>query len=80
MDTAREVLRSIDQCVPGLVMVRLRRISLEVRAGKFEQADALYQECLTQTMALEMRNFYAWRYARFAQKVLCGAVERGRGS
>ena len=69
VDTAREILADIDRVVPGQVLVRLRRIGLEIRAGRYSEADALYQESLNATMSLEMRNFYAWRYARFTDKV-----------
>ena len=69
VDTAREILANIDRVVPGQVLVRLRRIGLEIRAGRYSEADALYQESLSATMSLEMRNFYAWRYARFTDKV-----------
>ena len=70
VDTARQILANIDAAVPGLVQVRLRRIGLEVRAGNYPQADSLYQQSLAATvMSVQMRNFYAWRYARFADKV-----------
>ena len=69
VETARDILAGIDSAVPGMVSVRLRRIGLEVRSGYHSQAEALYQECLSGTISLDMRNFYAWRYARFADKV-----------
>ncbi|CAI8011671.1 Pre-mRNA-processing factor 39 [Geodia barretti] len=70
VDTAREILTSVDRAVPGQVAVRVRRIGLEIRAGRYSEANALYQETLSSTMALETRNFYAWRYARFTDKLM----------
>lgn len=69
MEEARKILANMDRIVPGLVLVRLRRIGLEIRAGRYSEADALYQASLSATMSLEMRNFYTWRYARFTDKV-----------
>ena len=69
VDLARTILSNIDTVVPKLIPVKLRRIGLEIRTGNYARADNLYQESLQATMALEMRNFYAWRYARFTEKV-----------
>lgn len=70
MEEARKILANMDRIVPGLVLVRLRRIGLEIRAGRYSEADALYQASLSATMSLEMRNFYTWRYARFTDKLM----------
>jgi pre-mRNA-processing factor 39 len=70
VDAAREILTNIDRAVPGQVAVRVRRIGLEIREGRYSEADALYHETLSSTMALEARNFYAWRYARFTDKLM----------
>ena len=72
IDKARGILKGIDSLVPGLVLVRLRRIGLEVRERKYEEAEALYRESTTSAEDTEARNFYAWRYARFAAKVRDG--------
>ena len=72
VDGAREILANIDHVVPGVVVVRLRRIGLEIRAGRYSEANALYQESLNATISLETRHFYSWRYARFCDKVDCG--------
>ena len=69
VDKARGILKGIDSLVPGLVLVRLRRIGLEVREQRYEEAEALYRESTTSAEDTETRNFYAWRYARFAAKV-----------
>ena len=45
------------------------RIGLEVREQRYEEAEALYRESTTSAEDTETRNFYAWRYARFAAKV-----------
>ena len=69
VEKARGILKGIDSLVPGLVLVRLRRIGLEVREQRYEEAEGLYCESTTSAEDTEARNFYAWRYARFAAKV-----------
>jgi len=50
--------------------VRLRQIGLEVRDHKYEAAEVLYQQSVANAESTEARNFYSWRYARFAAKLL----------
>ena len=69
VEKARGILKGIDSLVPGLVLVRLRRIGLEVREQRYEEVEALYRESTSSAEDTEARNFYAWRYARFAAKV-----------
>lgn len=49
--------------------MRLRRVGLEVRQQCYDRAESLYQESISSAQTTEARNFYTWRYARFAAKV-----------
>lgn len=69
IEKARGILKGIDSVLPGLVLVRLRQIGLEVRDHKYEAAEVLYQQSVANAESTEARNFYSWRYARFAAKV-----------
>ena len=71
---ARDILANIDSLVPGLVFVRLRRIGVEVRGQSLDRAEALYQDSVASAQGAEARNFYSWRYARFAAKVRWGSL------
>ncbi|XP_063079007.1 pre-mRNA-processing factor 39 [Engraulis encrasicolus] len=46
IDEARRVLKSLEEAVPGLAMVRLRRVSLERRHGNLEEAEALLRDAM----------------------------------
>lgn len=59
----------MDQAVPGLAVVKLRRLNLERRLGRYENACQIYQEAMDETGDDEARSFYAIRYARFLSKV-----------
>ena len=39
-------MRTFEECVLGLAMVRLRRVSLERRHGNMEEAERLLQEAI----------------------------------
>ncbi|KAI4802085.1 hypothetical protein KUCAC02_019943 [Chaenocephalus aceratus] len=41
VEEARDILKSLEALVPGLAMVRLRRVSLERRHGNLEEAEAM---------------------------------------
>lgn len=50
--------------------MRLRRIGLEVRHKNPLLAEGLLSESVADAKTPEGRGFYAWRYARFAARVL----------
>lgn len=72
--------------MPGLAMVRLRRVSLERRQGNLEMAEALLQEAIQANEGLPLASFYAIKLARQvlkvqknlikARKVLMDALEK----
>ncbi|XP_058876675.1 pre-mRNA-processing factor 39 [Acipenser ruthenus] len=86
LEEARRVLEALDQSVPGLAMVRLRRASLERRAGNLEGAESLLREAVLQSQATPIRSFYSIKLARQllrvqrdhgkARRVLQDAIDR----
>lgn len=55
--------------IPGLAMVRLRRVSLERRHGNLAEAEALLKESLETASTIAERSFYAVKLARQHMKV-----------
>ncbi|CAN8177777.1 unnamed protein product [Coccothraustes coccothraustes] len=86
VDEARRILRSFEAAVPGLAMVRLRRVSLERRHGRVAEAEALLLEAMRANEGLPLGSFYAVKLARQvckvqknlgkARKVLVEALEK----
>lgn len=68
-DLAAEILKELDLLVPGIAIVKLRRINVERRQGHLENACMIYKEAMDETGDEEARSFYAIRYARFLAKV-----------
>lgn len=66
---ASEILAELDKAVPGIIMVKLKRINLERRRGNFEGTSALYEEAMSETSDQELATFFAIRYSRFLSKV-----------
>jgi len=67
---AAQVLETLEEAVPGLVMVALRRISLQRRMGSFETVDSMYKNYLENATKDDVRSFYAIKYARYQSKVI----------
>ncbi|XP_022800433.1 pre-mRNA-processing factor 39-like isoform X2 [Stylophora pistillata] len=74
---ASEILAELDKGVPGIIMVKLKRVNLERRRGNFEATCALYEETMNETSEQELATFFAIRYSRFLAKVM-GNVEKAR--
>ncbi len=76
----------MEENVPGLAMVRLRRVSLERRHGDMEEAEVLLRDGITNGTNSSEASFYAVKLARQlvkvqksigkAKKVLLEAVEK----
>ncbi|MBN3289366.1 PRP39 factor, partial [Polypterus senegalus] len=83
---ARRILENLEQLVPGLAMVRLRRASLERRAGNMEAAESLLREAVQYSQGTPLHAFYSIKLARQllrvqknlgrARKVLLDAIEK----
>ncbi|XP_040016507.2 pre-mRNA-processing factor 39 isoform X2 [Gasterosteus aculeatus] len=90
VEEARSILKSLEDVVPGLAMVRLRRVSLERRHGNLEEAEALLREAMESAKNVTETSFYAVKLARQmmkvqrslskARKVLLDAIERDQTS
>nr|XP_046229484.1 pre-mRNA-processing factor 39 [Scatophagus argus] len=86
VEEARGILKSLEEAVPGLAMVRLRRVSLERRHGNLEEAEALLREAMESAKNATEASFYAMKLSRQqmkvqrnlakARKVLLDAVEK----
>ncbi|XP_028252519.1 pre-mRNA-processing factor 39 isoform X2 [Parambassis ranga] len=90
LDEAREIFKSMEATIPGLAMVRLRRVSLERRHGNLEEAEALLREAMESAKNATETSFYAVKLARQlmkvqrslskARKVLLDAIEKDQTS
>ncbi|XP_039338625.1 pre-mRNA-processing factor 39-like isoform X1 [Mauremys reevesii] len=69
LEEARRILKSYEESIPGLAMVRLRRVSLERRHGNLEAAEALLQEAIRDNEGMPLASFYAIKLARQVLKV-----------
>ncbi|XP_015267404.1 PREDICTED: pre-mRNA-processing factor 39-like isoform X1 [Gekko japonicus] len=69
VEEARRILKSFEDCVPGLAMVRLRRVSLERRQGNMEGAEALLMEAIRDNEGMPVSSFYSVKLARQVLKV-----------
>ncbi|XP_043930206.1 pre-mRNA-processing factor 39 isoform X1 [Protopterus annectens] len=86
INEARRILKSFEESVPGLPMVRLRRVSLERRLGNLEDAVLLLQDAIKISKSPNESTFYAVKLARLlfkvqknlldARKVLLEAIEK----
>ncbi|XP_010730217.3 pre-mRNA-processing factor 39 [Larimichthys crocea] len=90
VEEARGILKSLEAAVPGLAMVRLRRVSLERRHGNLDEAEALLREAMDSAKDATDSSFYAVKLARQqmkvhrslskARKVLLEAIEKDQTS
>ncbi|XP_076016276.1 pre-mRNA-processing factor 39 [Genypterus blacodes] len=90
VEEARGVLKALEETVPGLAMVRLRRVSLERRHGNLEEAEALLRDAMESAKNATETSFYAVKLSRQlmkvqrslskARKVLLDAIETDQTS
>ncbi|XP_026573428.1 pre-mRNA-processing factor 39-like isoform X2 [Pseudonaja textilis] len=69
VEEARRILKTFEDYVPGLVMVRLRRVSLERRLGNMDIAEALLMEAIRDNEGMPISSFYSVKLARQVLKV-----------
>ncbi|KAH3847692.1 pre-mRNA-processing factor 39-like [Dreissena polymorpha] len=67
---AWKILSNLEDALPGMVMVAMRRISLERRIGNREKTEMLFQEYIDKATDMNVRTFYVIKYARYLFKVL----------
>ncbi|XP_048831551.1 pre-mRNA-processing factor 39-like isoform X1 [Brienomyrus brachyistius] len=90
IEEARGILKTVEEAVPGLAMVRLRRVSLERRHGNLEGAEALLRDAIENAKNASESSFYSIKLARHlfkvqkslqkARKVLLEAIEKDKMS
>ncbi|KAL5009095.1 hypothetical protein ScPMuIL_014676 [Solemya velum] len=68
-DAAWEVLSNLEKSVPGLVMVSMRRISLERRKGNMEDCEQLFKYYIENAGTTEVMTFFCIKYARYLFKI-----------
>lgn len=88
IEEARGILKTVEEAVPGLAMVRLRRVSLERRHGNLEGAEALLRDAIENAKNASESSFYSIKLARHlfkvqkslqkARKVLLEAIEKDK--
>ncbi|XP_078240690.1 pre-mRNA-processing factor 39 [Pogona vitticeps] len=88
INEARRILKTFEENVSGLAMIRLRRVSLERRHGNMEEAEHLLQEAVKNSKSNYEASFFAVKLARHlfkiqknlpkARKVLLEAIDRDR--
>ncbi|KAJ7345350.1 hypothetical protein JRQ81_001300 [Phrynocephalus forsythii] len=88
INEARRILKTFEENVSGLAMIRLRRVSLERRHGNLEEAEHLLQEVVKNAKSNYEASFFAVKLARHllkvqknlskARKVLVEAIDRDR--
>ncbi|XP_078090297.1 pre-mRNA-processing factor 39 isoform X2 [Mustelus asterias] len=69
INEARRILKTLEGSVPGLAMVRLRRVSLERRHGNIDEAGFLLQDSIKNSKTPSEASFYAVKLARLLFKV-----------
>lgn len=70
LSEARRVLATIEGTVPGLAVVRLRRVALERRAGQLDLSEALLQEAVAESKEKPtLHAFYSIKLARLLLKL-----------
>uniref|UniRef100_A0A8B9HLT5 Pre-mRNA-processing factor 39 n=1 Tax=Astyanax mexicanus TaxID=7994 RepID=A0A8B9HLT5_ASTMX len=90
IEEARGILKSLEESVPGLAMVRLRRVSLERRHGNLDEAETLLRDAIQNGKNATESSFYSVKLARQllkvqrsigkARKVLLEAIEKDETS
>ncbi|NXY16783.1 PRP39 factor, partial [Atrichornis clamosus] len=85
IEEARRILKTFEECILGLAMIRLRRVSLERRHGNMEEAEQLLEDAVRNAKSISEASFYAIKLARHlfkvqknlpkARKVLSEAIE-----
>lgn len=67
---ARRVLEALEKTLPGLAVVRLRRVALERRAGQLDKSEALLREAVAESKERPMLHaFYSIKLARLLLKL-----------
>ncbi|XP_056383006.1 pre-mRNA-processing factor 39-like isoform X2 [Hyla sarda] len=68
LNSSREILSNLEIILPGVVMVRLRRVNFERRNGNLQEAERLLREAAQNSSGSEMA-FYTVKLARLLLKL-----------
>ncbi|KAK3535871.1 hypothetical protein QTP70_021169 [Hemibagrus guttatus] len=67
---AQRILETLEKAMPGLAMVRLRRVGLERRTGHLDKAESLLKEAVEENKNKpHLHAFYSIKLARFLHKL-----------
>lgn len=67
---AQRILEALEQSMPGLAVVRLRRVALERRVGRLDKAESLLREAVEQNKDKpHLHAFFSIKLARFLFKL-----------
>ncbi|CAH1399621.1 unnamed protein product [Nezara viridula] len=69
-DKARQILARLEESVPNILHVNVRRINLERRCGNFEETANLYEKYLSNSKSKANFIVLSTKYARFCWKIL----------
>ncbi|KAM5138187.1 pre-mRNA-processing factor 39-like, partial [Mantella aurantiaca] len=69
LDSARAILCQLENVIPGLAIVRLRRVGLERRNGNLQEAERLLKEAAQISASTKMASFYAVKLSRLNLKL-----------
>ncbi|CAJ0966945.1 unnamed protein product [Ranitomeya imitator] len=69
LDSARAILHNLENVLPGLVIVRLRRVNLERRNGNLQEAERLLREAVQNSGIPGVAAFYTVKLARLLLKL-----------
>ncbi|XP_040188805.1 pre-mRNA-processing factor 39 isoform X2 [Rana temporaria] len=88
IEEAKCILKTLEECVEGLAMVRLRRVNLERRHGNLIEAENLLTDAMNNAKSNNELSFYAIKLSRHyskiqkniekAKKVLSDAIQRDK--
>ena len=70
VEEARVILKRIDETVPGMVLLTLRRAGLERRNGNYEDAVQIFKNAIEKTDSIDEKTFFSIKCARLYSKVL----------
>lgn len=69
LDSVRAIFCNLENVLPGVVMVRLRRVNFERRNGNLQEAERLLREAAQNSFPPEIASFYSVKLARLLLKL-----------
>ncbi|KAK9883949.1 hypothetical protein WA026_004887 [Henosepilachna vigintioctopunctata] len=67
---AAEILVNLERCVPNLIQIANRRISLERRRGDYEKCCQLFEHYINNSKNKLTGSYHAIRFSRFQHKIM----------